>query len=226
MKTFHKILTGTIISIILLIGSFSSFAQVTPQDPTSLVQEFTVKIDKLGDAILELNQKMTATQWEYFKQAPIYNDPSMAKRDMERGMATYVVEDFKRDIDDMTRSVKLSMIVKGYAQYKGGGHWSLKLDSKNPQVTKITDNAYMITGNTVMGNNLVQQIYKIYFPSGASDVTPTTDEFGKAIFTYNSGAGLLSYFKWNNIVGLLLILAAVFFLLKPQMVPNYKTAKI
>ncbi len=221
-----KISASIIISFIFSASSINSYAQVTPEDPTSLVQEFTVNIDKLGDATMELNQKMNATQWQYFKQAPIFTDPSMAKRDMERGMATYVIEDFKRDMDEMNRTVKLSMKVKSYAQYKGNAHWSIKIDSKDPQVTKLTDKAYMITGNAVMGNSLVQQIFKIYFPGNASDVTQTTDEFGKAIFTYDAGGGFFSYLKWNNIIGLLLILAAIYFLLKPRPVRNYNAVKI
>ena len=127
----------------------------------------------------------------------------MAKRDMERSMSTYVIDDFKRDMDEMNRKVKLSLKVMSYAQYKGNGQWSLKIDSKDPQVTKLTNKAYMITGNAIMGNSLVQQIFKIYFPGGASDVKQTTDEFGKAIFTYNAGGGFASYLKWNNIVGVI-----------------------
>lgn len=227
MKTlYNKIPGNIIIFLFLVIITFRANGQVTPEDPTSLVQEFSVNIDKLGDASLELTQKMTASQWQYFKQSPIFNDPSISKRDMERSMSTFVIEDFKRDVDEMNRTAKLSMKVKSYAQYKGNGHWSLKLDSKNPQVTKLTDKAYMITGNTVMGSILVQQIYKIYFPGSASDVTQTTDEFGKAIFTYNAGGGFTSYFTWNNIVGILLILAAVFFLVKSKPAQNYKAVKV
>jgi len=219
-----KIAENIIIFIGLIIITCNTFGQVTPQqDPTNLVQEFTVNIDKLGVANMELTQKMTASQWENFKQSRIFNDPSISKRDMERSMATYVIEDFKRDLDEMNRSVKLSLKVIGYAQYKGNGQWSLKIDSKNPQVTKLTDKAYMITGNTFMGNNLVQQIFKIYFPSNSSDVAQTTDEFGKAIFTYNAGGGITSYLKWNNIIGLLLILAAVYILVKPLPGQNFKT---
>jgi hypothetical protein len=227
MKTMYNRIPGSLILFLFLtIIAGKATGQVTPEDPTSLVQEFTVNIDKLGDATMELTQKMTASQWENFKQAPIFNDPSMAKRDMERSMSTYVIEDFKRDIDEMNRTVKLSLKVKSYAQYKGNGQWSLKIDSKNPQVTKLTDNAYMITGNAAMGSILVQQIYKIYFPGNATDVAQTTDEFGKAIFTYEAGSGFTSYFKWNNIAGLLLILAAVFFLVKPKRIQNYNTVRI
>lgn len=224
MKTINKMMATVIIFLSLTIIKSTSYSQVTPEDPTSLVQEFTVNLDKLGNATMELTQKMTASQWENFKQSQIYNDPAMAKRDMERSMSTYIVDDFKRDMDDMNRQVKLTLKVLSYAQYKGNGHWSLKIDSKNPQVTKLTDNAYMITGNAIVGNSLVQQIYKIYFPSNSSNVTQTTDEFGKAIFTYDAGAGVMSYAKWNNILGILLILAAIFFFVKPIENQKYKTA--
>lgn len=226
MKATYKIIATVLIFLSLAIIKSNSYSQVTAEDPTSLVQEFTVNLDKLGNATMELNQKMTASQWQIFKSSQIYNDPAMAKRDMERSMSTFVIDDFKRDMDDMNRSVKLTLKVKSYAQYKGSGNWSLKIDSKNPQVTKLTDKAYMITGNAVMGDNIVQQIFKIYFPSGASDVTQTTDEFGKAIFTYNAGRGLSTYFSWNNVVGILLILAAVFLLLKSQMKQKYNTVKV
>ncbi len=227
MKTAYKKLSGSIIIALSLIAiSFNSYSQVTPEDPTTLVQEFTVNLDKLGNATMELTQKMTASQWATFKTSQIYNDPAMAKRDMERSMSTYVIDDFKRDMDEMNRQVKLTLTVKSYAQYKGNGQWSLKIDSKSPQVTKLTDKAYMITGNAVMGNSLVQQIFKIYFPGNAKDVTQTTDEFGKAIFTYNSGRGITAFLTWNNIVGILLILAAVFFLLKSQKGQKYNTVKV
>lgn len=220
-KKYRRLLT--FLSVILFTNH--SFGQVTPNNPTNLVQNFNIHIDKMGDADMDVTQKMTASQWESFKQSPIYNDPALAKRDMERNMATYVIEDFKRDIDEMNQTVKLSMKVISYAQYKGNGHWQLTIGSKDPEVTKLTEKAYMITGNTVMGSNLVQQIFKIYFPSGASGVTQTTDDFGKAIFTYNSGGGLYSYIKWNNIVGVILILVAILLLLKSSPFLSMKTSR-
>jgi len=211
----------------LLITQLNMFGQVTQeQDPTSLIQNFTLDIDKLGNASMVLDQKMNASQWASFKQSEIYTDPSISRRNTERSMSSYDVKDFKRDVDEMNREVKLSMTVNAYAQYKGDGQWSLKLDSKNPQVTKLTDKSYMITGNTLLGSGLVQQIYKIYFPRNADDVTQTTDEFGKAIFTYNAGGGLASYIKWNNIVGIILILAAVFLFIKSQQQQKYNTVRV
>jgi hypothetical protein len=201
-----KITFFAILSLTLLPGT--SFSQDL-QDPTQQVQQLTYKIDKLGDATFELSTKMTQAQWEGFKQGPLVNDPSISKRDLERAMSTYVLEDFKRDIDDMNRTVKMTLKVKAMAAYKGGGKWELRLvGMKNPQVTKLPDNSMMITSNANMGGALVQQISKISFPDGASNIQQTSDSFGNSMFTYSYGGGIFSYFTWNNIVGVLLLVAA------------------
>jgi len=193
-----------------------SFAQVQAPDPVNLTQQLTVKIDNLGDAAWEIDQNMTQAQWENFKNSQLMNDPSIAKRNMERSLSTYVLEDFNRTVDEMNRAVKMTFKVKAAAQYNGNGNWTFKLDSKNPQVSKLADNSYMLISNMYVGNALVQQTSKIYFPDGASNIQQTTDSFGKALFTYSKGGGLLSYFTWNNILGVLLIAAAIFLAVRQQ----------
>ena len=191
MKFIIKSVTTFILTAaITATVSSRAFSQVAAQDPTAQTQEFDIKIDKLGDANLELSTKMNQAQWESFKTGPLVNDPSISKRDMERNMSTYVLEDFKRDIDDMNRSVKMTVKIKAFAAYNGNGKWSLLLGSKDPQVTKLSDNSYMSTSNMMMNGALVQQIYKISFPDGAKDIQQSTDSFGKAIFTYTSGGGI------------------------------------
>ncbi len=223
---FKKLVSLPVMFFIGMLIFGQSYGQVAPDNPTNLVQMFTARIDKMGDADVEVTQKMTASQWEAFRQSPIFNDPSIAKRNMERSMATYVVKDFKRNIDEMDRKVAISLKVIGYSQYKGDGYWAVKIEFKDPQVTKLADNAYMITGNAVMGTSLVQQIVKIYFPAGAKNVEQTTDEFGKAIFSYTLSDGLVAYLKWNNIVGLLFILSAGAWFIKSNAtkVRNIKTS--
>ena len=206
MKVLLKKLSISLLSI-LTVSSAANY--VHAQDVTSQTQEFIVKIDKLGDAAWEVSTKMNQSQWESFKQGPLVNDPSITKRNMERSMSAYVIEDFKRDLDEMNRAVKMSFKVKAMAAYKGSGKWELKLDSKNPQITKLADNAQMMISNTSINGQLVQQIFKVYFPDGASNIQQSTDSFGKALFTYSSGAGIGSFFTWNNIVGILFIIAAV-----------------
>ncbi|HEY4198037.1 MAG TPA: hypothetical protein VGM63_21000 [Mucilaginibacter sp.] len=217
MKLIFKTITiNCLMLLAILAGTRYSFAQ----DPTAQIQEFDVKIDKLGDATWEVSTKMTQSQWEGFKQGPLVNDPSITKRNMERAMSTYVIEDFKRDLDEMNRSVKMSFKVKAMAAYKGDGKWELRLDSKNPTITKLADNAQMMTSNTNINGQLVQQIYKVYFPDGASNIQQSTDSFGKALFTYSSGGGMGAWFTWNNIVGILLIIAAGLALAKASKQPQ------
>ncbi len=206
MKLIFKTIKATFLAIFcIVVCTGSAFSQ----DPTEQVQEFTYKIDKLGDATVEVSTKMTQSQWENFKQGPLVNDPSISKRDMERNMSTYVLEDFKRDIDDMNRSVKMSLKVRAMAAYKGSGNWEFRLGMKDPQVTKLPDNSMMVTTNANLSGELVQQIWKISFPPGASNIQQTTDSFGSSMFTYKYGGGIGSFFAWNNIIGALLIIAAI-----------------
>jgi hypothetical protein len=214
MKQIFKTIKATCSIIFLILLCPRAFSQEAPADPTDQIMEFNVKIDKLGDAQWEISTKMTQSQWEGFKQGPLVNDPSISKRDMERNMSTFVIENFQRDIDDMNRTVKMTCKVKAFAQYMGDGKWQLGLDSKNPQVTKLADNSYMITSNSYTNGALVQQIFKVFFPDNASNIQQSTDSFNKAIFTYNSGGGFWSYFTWNGILGVLLIVAAVVLFVK------------
>jgi hypothetical protein len=177
-------------------------------DPTQQIQEFNITINDLGDAKYEMSEKMTQTQWEYFKQSPIVNDPSIARRNLQRGMASADIEDFKRDIDDMNRVVKMSLTVKAFATYKGDGKWEMRLDSKDPQITKLADNAFMSISNVMINGQLTQQIYKVYFPSRAYNILQSTDSFDKAMFTYEDGGGLMSMISWNNMLAIVLILVA------------------
>jgi hypothetical protein len=217
MKFISKIAATISCAVIALMAQTgNALAQVQAPDPVNLSQQVTIKIDKLGDATWELDETMTQAQWENFKNSALVNDPSITRRDMERALSTYVIEDFNRTVDDMNRAVKMTFKVKSMAQYNGNGNWTFKLDSKNPQVSKLADNSYMAISNMYAGNTLIQQTYKLYFPDGASNIQQTTDSFGKAIFTYSNGGGLLSYLSWNNILGVLLIAAAIFLVVRQQ----------
>ncbi len=217
MKFISKIAATMGCAIIALMAqSSASLAEVQALDPVNLSQLVTIKIDKLGDATWEIDQTMTQAQWENFKNSALVNDPSITRRNMERALSTYVIEDFNRTVDDMNRAVKMTFKVKAMAQYNGNGNWTFRLDSKNPQVSKLADNSYMAISNMYSGNALIQQTYKLYLPGGAGNIQQTTDSFGKAIFTYSNGGGLLSYLSWNNVLGVLLIAAAIFLVIKQQ----------
>jgi hypothetical protein len=185
----------------------STFGQ-QQQDPTGLNQELDFHIDKLGDANLELRMKMTAAQWQAFKASAVAKNPGIFKRDMERQMSSIILEDLKTELDEDTRTSTTKIKARGMAQYKGDGKWEVKMDMKNPNVTKVSDNCYLLTGNLVSGGVLIQQLQKIFLPDDASDIKQDTDTFGNAIITYEMNTEP-SKFNIPTIVGIILMLGAI-----------------
>lgn len=212
----------TICSFLAILAIFQlATSNVSAQDANSRTDEYTIRLNKLGDAQIEVSEKMTENQWQYFKQSPLMTDVSIAKRDMESSMSAYVIEDFKRDIDEINRIAKMSFTIKAEAQYDGNENWEVKTEYKNPHVEKLTDKEYMITDNVSGGGETYTENFKIFFPDGSKDVQQTTDEFGKTKFTYKLGGGTVSLMSWNNILGVLLILSSVvFFVRMPKSAPT------
>lgn len=201
-----------IIAIILFCScifiNFSTAFGQQQQDPTGLNQELDFHIDKLGDANLELRMKMTAAQWQAFKASAVAKNPGIFKRDMERQMSSIILEDLKTELDEDTRTSTTKIKARGMAQYKGDGKWEVKMDMKNPNVTKVSDNCYLLTGNLVSGGVLIQQLQKIFLPDDASDIKQDTDTFGNAIITYKLNTEP-SKFSIPTIAGILLMLGGI-----------------
>lgn len=177
------------------------------QDPTGLNQEIDYHIDALGDASMELRMKMTAAQWQAFKASSIATNPTIFKRDMERQMTAYILEDLKTNLNENDRSSVTSLKAKGLAQYKGKGRWEVKLDMKNPNVSKISDNCYLLTANLVSGGTLIHQMQKLFLPESASNIKQDTDTFGNAIISYELDAEPFG-FNLFAIIGIVLLLAS------------------
>ena len=187
MKKFIKkyqlsIVSYQLIFLFLITGPGLSAQQQF--DPTAITQEIDYKIDRYGDARMELRQKMTAAQWQNFKVTAIAQNPTVFKRDLERSMTNWLLEDFKNEMREDSRTSITQITARSMAGYKGNGKWELKLDSKDPNITKISDHVYMITNNLMTGGNVIQQLQKIFFPAGASQIKQDTDNYGNAIFTY------------------------------------------
>ncbi len=58
------------ISMLIVFSSIDISAQ-QQYDPTAITQEIDYRIDELGDARMELRQKMTAIQWQNFKVSAV-----------------------------------------------------------------------------------------------------------------------------------------------------------
>lgn len=202
-----KYLSAYILLLICLFFVHQSMARQQQQDPTGLNQEIDYHIDALGDASMELRMKMTASQWQAFKASSIATNPTIFKRDMERQMTAYILQDLKTNLNENDRSSVTSLKAKGMAQYKGNGRWEVKLDMKNPNVSKISDNCYLLTANMVSGGTLIHQMQKLFLPESAGNSKQDTDTFGNAIISYELSAEPFG-FNLFAIIGIVLLLAS------------------
>ena len=203
------------ISVLLILLNCSLSAQ-QQYDPTSITQEIDYKIDELGDARLEFRQKMTASQWLDFKAGAIARNPSIFKRDLERSMTNVLLEDFKNELNEENRSSITQITARNVATYKGSGKWEFKLGTKEPNVTKISDHVYLLTGNIASGSNIIQQLQKISFPERAYNIKQDTDTYGNAIFMYMLDVEKSS-FNLLLILGIALLLAGAAWMFVPRM---------
>ena len=184
MKNNFQLLKFNVQLIMLLFMFHINLHAQQQYDPTAITQEIDYTIDNHGDAHTEFRQKMTASQWQNFKESPIARNPSIFKRDLERSLTAMQLDDFKNEMNEDTRSSVTHFTARSMATYKGNGKWEMKLEAKNPNITQLTDNAYLITNNLMVGGNIIQQLQKIFLPKNATDIKQTTDTYDNAVFTY------------------------------------------
>ena len=141
--------------------------------------------DEKGDLTVVSNIKYNAATWDYVKQQH-GTDPSVLKNNIKRQFPKYVVTDFDIKNDDMERTSTIKFKIQGSMKINENGKWIAELDSKNPDITKISETQFL------MVDEENAQTSKINLPKSASNAKIEKDSFGKAILTYNapvSGGG-------------------------------------
>ncbi len=131
-------------------------------------------------------------------------------------MTGVLLEDFKNEMNEDNRSSVTRLTARSMASYKGNGKWELKLDTKDPNITKISDHVYLLTGNLASGGGIIQQLQKIFFPERASNIKQDTDTYGNAIFTYTLDVEGSS-FNFLLVLGIVLLLAGAAWMFVPQL---------
>ncbi len=165
---------------------FSLVVYLLAYGQTNFTQTLTYHVDDKGSAAVEMTQKMNAQQWQAFKASVNASNMAVKKRDIERMLPMLVLRNFKYSEDEMERTSKFTFDVDGFAEYTGDNKWTIKLESKKPQIEKLSDNAYMLTSTmATIDGGVFQQIHKVYFPSKASSVEVNKDAFGMAKLDYN-----------------------------------------
>ncbi len=169
-----------VVIVLLLLAGWSVRAQGQLQ---TLKQNIDFHIDALGDAHVAVTMKLNASQWKTFKRT-MGNNVALLKRNMERALPGYFLTDFKYDEDAMNRSYTLKFDALGVSKVDQQGRWIAELDTKSPDVTKISDHLYLINSTMGSGGALIEQYIKVFFPESASDIKVDKDAFGNAYFSF------------------------------------------
>jgi hypothetical protein len=169
--------------LLLLLASNRGQAQESIE---SMKQVIDITADDLGNASLDVSMKLNAQQWDMLKKS-MGNNTSIFKREMEKALPKYFLSDFNYSEDQMERTYKLKFKVLGLLSINKDGIWEAKLDTKKPDITKLSDREYVITENLNVNGSLVQQTQKLHLPEGAENVKLEKDSFGKAVLRYSLG---------------------------------------
>ncbi|MDG5490551.1 hypothetical protein [Psychroserpens sp. SPM9] len=168
-------------------------------------QKIEMVIDAIGNAKINISMTMNAAQWQQWNGTYGAN-PSALKRDMERSMPAYIVDDFKLDKDDMNRSFNLSLNAYGVCKIDKRGRWIMDTDQKDAQLTELTEHKYMLVSSPPEFGGTVQQTFIIEFPEAAEDIKIDKDSFGKSIFEFEmeNPSTSFSLLRWSGLILLLL----------------------
>ncbi|WP_138433190.1 hypothetical protein [Winogradskyella algicola] len=166
-------------------------------------QKIEMRIDSIGNAKLTVSMTMNAQQWQVWN-SNYGNNPSALKRDIERSMPAYFLDDFKLDKDDMNRSFNLSLNAYGVCEINKRGKWIVDTDQKNAQLTELTENKYMLVSSPIEYSGNLQQTFIIELPNDAKNIKVDKDAYGKSVFEFDMDAPTSS-FNFVQLSGILLL---------------------
>ena len=198
------------IYLVLLI-CITAFITRGQEEIKGIKQTFDISVDDLGNAIIEVSMKLNASQWDMFKKN-IGNNTSMLKREIEKALPKYHLSDFSYTEEAMDRSYRLKFKALGLASINSDGKWVSKLESKDPDITKLSDREFVMNMDLATNGMLIQQIQKIHLPPSASNAKIEKDSFGKAVMTYTTSDGVASRAALFIGIGLILASGVLFFI--------------
>ena len=149
-----------------------------------LQQKINIRIDSIGNARIKLSMTMNAQQWQTWQNS-LGNNPAALKREVERSMPGYFLDDFKLEKDEMNRSFELSLNAYGACDIDKRGTWIVETDQKDANLTKLTENKYMLVSSPIEFGGTIQQTYTIELPEKASNIKVDKDAYGNSIFKFN-----------------------------------------
>ncbi len=147
-------------------------------------QNINMRIDSIGNAKINIEMTMNAQEWQAWNGS-LGNNPAALKREVERSMPGYFLDDFKLDKDEMNRSFKLSLNAYGACDIDKRGKWIVETDEKDANLTKVTEHKYVMVSSPMEWGGTLQQTYTMEFPEKATNVKVDTDAYGNTIFKFD-----------------------------------------
>lgn len=188
-----KIIQNCILSFFIMI-SITALAQQSNQ-------KIEMILDEIGNAKLNISMTMNASQWQQWN-GTYGSNASALKRDIERSMPAFILDDFKLEKDEMDRSFNLSLNAYGVCEIDKRGRWIMDTDKKNVQLTELTERKYMIVTSPPEFGGTLQQTTIIEFPETANNIKVDKDSFGKTIFKFkmDNPSSSFSILRWSGLL--------------------------
>jgi hypothetical protein len=190
----------------LLFAAICMSANAMAQDK-GYKETLDMTADEKGDITVTSSIKYNAQTWDIAKQRHA-TDKSVLRNRIIRQFPKYKLTEFDISNDEMETTSKIKFKILGSLKADANGKWVAELDSKNPNITKISDNQFLLVDEGSA------QTSKIILPSSATGAKIETDTFGKAILTYTapvSGGGIGNIIKY---LGFLVAAGGIFLFFK------------
>ena len=104
----------------------------------------------------------------------------------------------------MDRTYQVAFKALGLSSMNSDGVWETKLETKKPDITRLSDRDYIMTEDVLTNGALVQQTIKLHLPPTAKGARVEKDSFGNAELAYWIGEDDVS----KLLTGLGILLAA------------------
>lgn len=182
--------------LLLCVGSFTkNYAQDLPKGYKINME---MNADEKGDVAVIINVKYNAQFWDQLK-INRGNDASVVKNTWKKQFPKYQLTEFDIKSDDMERTSTSKFKILGLLNSDENGKWIADLDTKNPDITKVSDRQFILI------DEATAQTVKINLPESVSNAKVEKDNFNKAVLTYTapvkSGGG--NIIKYAGIVSIL-----------------------
>src|SRR5882724_11594098 len=124
--------------------------------------------DEKGDVALNITAKYNASLWDAIKQNH-GSDPSVLKNIWKKQFPKYQLTEFSFPNADIDQTITSKFRILGMLKVDGKGKWVAELDQKDPNITKITDNSFLLV------DEATALTLKINLPKSASDAKVEKD---------------------------------------------------